>query len=132
MNITDVDVKLVPPDKTRYDRLRAFCDVTIDDEFVVHDLRIIDGNGGLFVAMPARKITDHCDHCGTTNHLRAIYCNHCGLALPGGRRDQTVRAYADVAHPLNSQCRSAISRAVLDAYWLQVDLEQGDPTGRRP
>ena len=41
---------------------------------------------GLFVAMPSRKMSDHCNKCGGKNHLRAKYCNNCGGQLPEGRR----------------------------------------------
>jgi len=37
-------------------KVRGLASITIDDEFVVHDLRVVDGDGGLFVAMPSRKI----------------------------------------------------------------------------
>ena len=51
MNITEVRVKLM---QNRSDRLRAFASITIDDDFVVHDLRVIEGRSGFFVAMQVR------------------------------------------------------------------------------
>ena len=51
MNITAVSMKVVDQEK-----VRAFASITIDDEFVVHDIRVIDGTKGLFVAMPSRKL----------------------------------------------------------------------------
>ncbi len=51
MNITAVSMKVIEQDK-----VRAFASITIDDEFVVHDIRVIDGTKGLFVAMPSRKL----------------------------------------------------------------------------
>ena len=51
MEITRVKVRLVDMSK-----VRGLASITIDDEFVVHDLRVVDGDGGLFVAMPSRKI----------------------------------------------------------------------------
>ena len=39
----------------RSDRLKAFCSVTIDKEFVIRDLKIIEGTNGMFVAMPAAR-----------------------------------------------------------------------------
>ncbi|MDA7980024.1 MAG: SpoVG family protein, partial [Pirellulales bacterium] len=71
MQITEVRVKLMDASS---DRLRAFCSITIDNAFVVRDLKIIDGASGPFVAMPSRKLTGHCDHCGSKNHLRANFC----------------------------------------------------------
>ena len=51
MNITDVRVRLVPNSGT----LKAVSSITFDDAFVVHDIKIVDGEKGLFVAMPSRK-----------------------------------------------------------------------------
>ena len=51
MRITDVKVRKV--DGTS--RLKAIVEITIDDAFVVHELRVIEGKNGLFVAMPNRK-----------------------------------------------------------------------------
>ena len=46
-------------------RLRAFCSLTFDDTFVIRDVKLIDGNDGLFLAMPSRKLTDHCPAAAT-------------------------------------------------------------------
>ena len=46
------------------ERLQAFCSITLDDAFVVRDLKIIEGATGPFVAMPSRKLTAHCPQCG--------------------------------------------------------------------
>lgn len=51
MNITKVTIRPVDMNK-----VRAVASITIDDEFVVHDLRVVDGDKGLFVAMPSRKL----------------------------------------------------------------------------
>ncbi|MCI1859075.1 MAG: septation regulator SpoVG [Sporolactobacillus sp.] len=51
MEITDVRLRLVHTDG----RMRAIASMTIDKEFVVHDIRVIDGNNGLFVAMPSKR-----------------------------------------------------------------------------
>ncbi len=53
MNITEV--KVFPVNE---DRLKAYVTITIDDCFVIRDLKIIEGNGGLFVAMPSKKRKD--------------------------------------------------------------------------
>ncbi|RKJ62520.1 septation protein SpoVG, partial [Butyricicoccus sp. 1XD8-22] len=39
-------------------RMRAIASITLDDAFVVHDIRVIDGNSGLFVAMPSKRTPD--------------------------------------------------------------------------
>ena len=53
MNIAEV--KVFPVNE---DRLKAYVTITIDDCFVIRDLKIIEGNGGLFVAMPSKKRKD--------------------------------------------------------------------------
>lgn len=54
MNITDVRVRKV----TKEGKMKAVVSITIDDEFVVHDIKVIEGEKGLFIAMPSRKATD--------------------------------------------------------------------------
>ena len=51
MKITDVRVRKIESDS----KMRAVASITIDDEFVVHDIKIIDGDKGMFIAMPSRK-----------------------------------------------------------------------------
>lgn len=52
MNVTDVRVRKVSDDG----KMKAVVSITFDDEFVVHDIKIIDGQNGLFIAMPSRKM----------------------------------------------------------------------------
>lgn len=54
MNITDVRVIKV----AKEGKMKAVVSITIDDEFVVHDIKVIEGEKGLFIAMPSRKATD--------------------------------------------------------------------------
>lgn len=54
MKITDVRVRRVEGET----RLKGVASITIDEAFAVHELRIIEGNEGLFVAMPSRKAAD--------------------------------------------------------------------------
>lgn len=51
MEVTDVRLRRIQPEG----RMRAYASVTLDGEFVVHEMRIIDGPKGLFVAMPSRR-----------------------------------------------------------------------------
>ena len=117
MEITEVKVRLA---EDRTERLRGFCTITLDREFVVRDIKIIEGAKGLFVAMPSRKVTDHCPKCHGKNHLRARYCNDCGASLPGKRlpdpTEGSSKLHVDVAHPINSECRFRLQRAILDAF----------------
>ena len=130
MVITEVRIKLMEGGQEN-ERLQAFCSVTFDDAFVVRDLKIIEGTKGSFVAMPSRKLTDHCPQCGCKNHLRARYCNQCGGKLDESRAtrdaDGRVKLHADIAHPINSACREVIQGAVLKAY--QEERERAKQPG---
>ncbi|MDR0854669.1 MAG: septation regulator SpoVG [Clostridiales Family XIII bacterium] len=52
MEITDVRIRKISDEG----KMKAVVSITFDDEFVVHDIKIIDGNNGLFISMPSRKI----------------------------------------------------------------------------
>ena len=54
MNITDVRVRKI----LKEGKMKAVVSITIDNEFVVHDIKVIEGEKGLFIAMPSRKATD--------------------------------------------------------------------------
>lgn len=54
MEITDVRVRKVTADG----RMKAIVSITIDNEFVVHDIKVIEGEKGIFIAMPSRKASD--------------------------------------------------------------------------
>ena len=54
MNITDVRIRKVGEEG----KMKAIASVTFDDEFVVHDIKVIEGRNGLFIAMPSRKMSD--------------------------------------------------------------------------
>ena len=54
MKVTDVRIRKVQEEG----KMKAIVSITFDNEFVVHDIKIIDGQNGLFVAMPSRKMAD--------------------------------------------------------------------------
>lgn len=54
MQITDVRIRKVEKEG----KMKAVVSITIDEEFVVHDIKVIDGEKGLFIAMPSRKAAD--------------------------------------------------------------------------
>ena len=54
MKITDVRVRKI----TKEGKMKAIVSITIDDEFVIHDIKVIEGDKGLFIAMPSKKATD--------------------------------------------------------------------------
>jgi len=92
VKITEVRAKRINGDN----RLVGVAAITIDNCFVVHELRIIEGKNGLFVAMPSRK-------------------------MPSGD-------YKDVAHPINSETRSMIEKAVLDTFHALPELNHEEET----
>ena len=80
MNITDVRIRKVSDEG----KSKAVVSVTFDDEFVVHDVKIIEGQNGLFIAMPSRKIGEgdfrdiaHPLHSETRNKIKdAIFAEY--------------------------------------------------------
>lgn len=54
MQITDVRVRKI----TKEGKMKAIVSITLDNEFVVHDIKVIEGEKGLFIAMPSKKATD--------------------------------------------------------------------------
>ena len=131
MKITEVRVKLVA---NKDDRLKAFCSITIDREFVVRDIKIIEGPASHFAAMPSRRMTDHCAKCGAKNHLKARFCNNCGGSLPGSRTQKKFKGrfklYVDIAHPINTECRKRIQARIIAAF--EEEVEKSKLPGYKP
>jgi len=131
VEITEVRIKLIG---RRSDKLRAFCSVTFDNSFVIRDLKVIEGQKGVFVAMPSRKVCERCSRCGCKNHLRAKFCNDCGSRLPvapaPGENDGRVKLHADIAHPINAASREAIQKRIIEAY--TEELEKSKLPGYKP
>ncbi len=124
MEISEVRIKLAT---RRDDKLRAFCSVTVDNAIVIRDLKIIEGDQGLFIAMPSRKLSARCGRCGFKNHLRAKFCNECGGGLRSGngpREKETtgrLRLHADIAHPINAAARDVLHKKILSCYHEEVE-----------
>jgi len=131
MKISEVRVKMVA---NQDDRLKAFCSMTLDNEFVIRDIKVIEGTGGLFVAMPSRKMSDHCSKCGGKNHLRAKFCSNCGAKLSENRIKPDVQGrmklHADIAHPINASCRRNIQETIIKAF--HEELERSKQPGYKP
>jgi stage V sporulation protein G len=118
MEITEVRIF---PRESRDKKLKAYATVTFDDCFVVRDIKIIQGNKGLFVAMPSRKMKESCPKCGHRNVVRSKYCNACGATLPMTEaiptdKEERQSEHRDIAHPINSEFRESIQKAVLEKY----------------
>ena len=131
MKISEVRVKLVSNKDTR---LKAFCSITIDNEFVVREIKVIEGTSGFFVAMPSRKMTDHCGKCGGKNHLKAKFCNNCGAKLKENRARKDIKGkmklHADIAHPINGECRQRIQEKVTAAF--EEEMNNSRQSGNKP
>ena len=61
MEITEVRVSINGKEGKQ---LKAYATVTFDNSFVVRNIKVVEGNNGLFVAMPARKLKQFCPRCG--------------------------------------------------------------------
>ena len=85
MKISDVRIRLVNKEDNK---LKAVASMTIDDCFVIHDIKIIEATDGAFIAMPSRKTNDG--------------------------------DYKDIAHPLNTETREIIKKAILSAYYDEL------------
>ncbi|MDD3906271.1 MAG: septation protein SpoVG family protein [Candidatus Omnitrophica bacterium] len=121
MDITEVKIFL----KEGQDKkLKAYATLTFDNCFVVRNVKVIEGNKGMFVAMPSRKMKDPCPKCNFRNAIRSKFCNQCGASLPmteprtfqpgddAGKQSE----HKDIAHPITAECRDYIQKKVLDAY----------------
>ncbi|MHC4689963.1 MAG: septation protein SpoVG family protein [Planctomycetota bacterium] len=134
MEISEVRVKMV---SNGDERLKAFCSMTLDNEFVIRDIKVIEGTNGHFVAMPSRKLTDHCEKCGSKNHLRAKFCNNCGAKLSKlsesrAKQDNKgrMKLHADIAHPINADCRKKIQDKIIVAF--KEELEKSKEPDYKP
>lgn len=119
MEITEVKVILKEgPDK----KLKAYATITLDNSFVVRNVKVIKGNKGMFVAMPSRKMRESCTKCNYKNAIRSRFCNQCGANLPPPpsvrEASQEVKQseHRDIAHPITLECREYIQKKVLEAY----------------
>lgn len=89
MKITDVRVRLVKKDDSK---LKGVASVTFDECFVVHDIKIIEGNEGYFIAMPSRKTGEG--------------------------------EFKDVAHPIKSETREELIKAIFAAFEEEKNKSQ--------
>ena len=87
MNITEVRIRKISAEG----KMKAIVSVTFENQFVVHDIKVIEGQNGLFIAMPSRK-------------------------TPDGE-------FKDIAHPINTETREQIQKAILDEYEKVKNLD---------
>ncbi len=84
MQITDVRVRKV----AKEGKLKAVVSITLDGEFVVHDIKVIEGEKGLFIAMPSKKAMDgeyrdiaHPINTGTREYIQGVILEKYKVAL---------------------------------------------------
>ena len=84
MKITDVRVRKIEKEG----KMKAIVSITIDNEFVVHDIKVIEGEKGLFMAMPSKKATDgeyrdiaHPINSGTRDSIQRVILEQYEKAL---------------------------------------------------
>ena len=94
MNITNVKVHRLDGDK-----VLALVSITIDNEFVVSGLKVLDGQNGLFVAMPSKK----------------------------NNKENSEKKYYDIAFPITKEARENIQRVVLNKFNSFENEERFDP-----
>ena len=90
MNITDVRVRKV----ARQGKMKAIVSVTFDDEFVVHDIKVIEGDKGLFIAMPSKKSVD--------GEYRDI-AHPINSEMRQTLQERVLRAYEEAADPVQEE-----------------------------
>ncbi len=90
MQITDVRVRKI----TKEGKMKAVVSITMDDEFVVHDIKVIEGEKGMFIAMPSKKTADgeyrdiaHPINSSTREHIQEIILDAYEKALDNPEED---------------------------------------------
>ena len=136
MNVTAVNVHL-----ENHSTLRAYCEVELDGEFVLKQVKIVEKNGRFIVGMPSKQRSTPCTGCHTPSSILYEFCPACGKSQgPQEPRIEQIRKhsniaagdivsfYSDLFHPINAECRGKIERAVLAAYRLvKEEAENGPP-----
>ena len=130
MEITETRVS---PVEKATGRLKGFASITFDNVFVVRGIRIIEGDEGLFIAMPNRKTEHRCAGCGAWNVFHARYCNRCGKEISSGteeeKKEDNAKNYHDIAHPVSNEFREYIQNRVLEAYHTQSKTKPAQAAG---
>jgi len=135
MKITEVRIF---PTESRDGKLKAFATMTFDDWFVVRNVKIIQGNNGLFVAMPSRKAMDSCPKCRFKNVRGSKFCNQCGAGLPAQHAHEDEHSgdktgnHMDIAHPITQECRVYIQEQIIDAYNDECEKQKAQGSDYKP
>ena len=130
MEITEIRVFL----KEGQDKkLKAYATLTFDNEFVVRNIKVIQGASGMFIAMPSRKLKFSCLKCKFRNEMGSKFCNQCGASLPVLKEEPVLKdskaEHRDIAHPITQRFREYIQAKILESYKREVEHS---PQGRSP
>jgi len=120
--------------------LKAYATVTFDNAFVVRNIKVIEWQKGLFVAMPSRKLKESCPKCNFKNVVRSKFCNNCGASLPMTERKpvqvddigQRESEHRDIAHPITLECREYLQKKVLEGYEAEKQKGGSAPVEKAP
>ena len=95
MQITDVRVRRIEKEG----KMKAIVSITLDNEFVIHDIKVIEGEKGLFIAMPSRKAADgeyrdiaHPINSGTRDRIQTIILSKYQEAILAEPEEEAVAA----------------------------------------
>jgi len=123
MEVTDVKIKLV---SKKREKVKAVATVTFDNCFVVRNIKLIEGNNGLFVAMPAEEIKKTCPQCSSRIPVSSRFCPRCGAHL-GDTPTQFRSTTRDLAHPINQEMRKYLTEKVIAAYQEKLNGTVSSP-----
>lgn len=134
MKITEVRIF---PTESKDGKLKAFATMTFDDWFVVRNVKVIQGNNGLFVAMPSRKAMDACPKCNFKNVRGSRYCNQCGTQVvqqepADDSQGKNAGNHMDIAHPITQECRVYIQDSILTAYKQEKERQHTEGSSYTP
>lgn len=119
MEVTEVRFKMAEYDPFN-ERILGYCTVILENSLAITDIKLIRGrDAGMFIGMPARKVTDKCESCRRRNHLKAAFCNNCGASLDPFRGEGS-EFYQDITFPICNDFRKMIEAAVFKVYEDQV------------
>lgn len=117
MEITEIRVF---PKEGQDKKLKAYTTVTFDNEFVVRNIKVIQGANNLFIAMPSRKMKQLCRSCRAKFEVGSKFCSNCGNAIaPEDQHTAFADAkteHRDIAHPITQKFRDYLQSKILEAY----------------
>lgn len=120
MNVTEVRVELAEAgNQPEVPRVLAYFVVTLDDEFVIRNFKLVRTRSGLVLCMPSRRVEDHCPACGKRGPVEGRYCPHCGERRAEGRaavKEGRPQHHTDVVHPVTHACRARLEELLIGAY----------------